>query len=126
MKDRINKDYLEAFKAKNTFKKNFLGLIKGEIETEEKRANLNVDVDAILKKMEKSLKATNDDEAQKQLVILQEYLPEMMDEITIRAVIYSYTKEGLKTIPELMGRFNKEHKGKADNKLVMEIIKENL
>lgn len=124
MKDRINKDYLEAFKAKDTFKKNFLGLIKGEIQTEEKRGNLNVDVDAILKKMEKSLKATNDSEAQKQLAILQEYLPQMMDASEIISILSIYRKEGTVTLSLLMKKFNENYKGKADNQLVMTIIKE--
>jgi uncharacterized protein YqeY len=123
MKDRINKDFLEAFKAGNKVKKDFLGLIKGEIQSEEKRGN-NVDVDAILKKMEKSLKQTNTAESLAELEILKEYLPQMMDEVTIRAVLYSYYKDGVNTLPLLMKKFNEENKGKADNQLVMTLIKE--
>ena len=124
MKERINQDYLKAFKAQDMERKNFLGLIKGEIQTEEKRGN-NVDVDAILRKMEKSLKTTNDVEAQKQLEILKEYLPEMMGEVEIRRVLLEYKNNlGATKIPDFMSNFNREYKGKADNQLVMQIIKE--
>lgn len=125
MKDRINKDYLEAFKSGDTDKKNFLGLIKGEIQTEEKRGNGEVDVMAILKKMEKSLKTTNDAEAQKQLVILQEYLPVLMSEDEIEIVLLNIRRdEGINTLPQLMSSFNRDFKGKADNQLVMKVIKQ--
>lgn len=124
MKERINKDFMSAFKSGDRDRKNFLGLIKGEIQAEEKRGNGNVDVDAILKKMEKSLKATNDEEAQKQLVILQEYLPQMMDEKTIHNIISGYKANDLNNLGQMMGVFNKEFKGKADNNLVSAVIKE--
>lgn len=126
MKDRINKEFLEAFKSKDTLRKNLLGVIKGEIQNEGLRTGKEVDVTAILKKMEKSLIQTNTVESLAELEILKDYLPVMMDGVAIGDIIYSYIQEGLNTVPLLMGRFNSEHKGKADNRLVMEIIKENL
>lgn len=124
MKELINKDFLEAFKNKNNFTKNFLGLIKGEIQTEEKRTGEEVDIMAILKKMEKSLIATNDIEAQKQLEILKKYLPTMMGAEEIENILLNYKSEGISTLPEFMSAFNRDHKGKADNKLVVTIIKQ--
>lgn len=126
MKERINKDFLEAFKNKDVLRKNLLGVIKGEIQSEEKRGDGSVDVTVILKKMEKSLRQTNTIESLAELEILKVYLPNMMDGATIGNIIYGYIQDGLLTLPELIGKFNKEYKGKADNRLVMEIIKENL
>ena len=123
MKDRINKDFLEAFKAKDMFKKNFLGLIKGEIQNEEKR-NDQVDVTSILKRMEKSLKATNDAEAQKQLIILEEYLPKQLDDLLLTKILIAYHETlGLNTMGDIMKEFNKHYKGQADGKKVSELIK---
>jgi uncharacterized protein YqeY len=124
MIEKINEDFLKAFKEKDTFKKNFLGLIKGEIQNETKRGTGEVDVMAILKKMEKSLKTTNDTEAQKQLIILQEYLPVMMDEKSIHQIISGYKHAGMDNFGAMMGLFNKNYKGKADNNLVSAIIRE--
>lgn len=126
MKDRINKDFLEAFKSKDAVRKNLLGVIKGEIQNEELRTGKAVDVTLILKKMEKSLIQTNTAESLFELEILKEYLPVMMDGVTIGNIIYAYIQEGINNIPLLMSKFNSEYKGKADNRLVMEIIKENL
>lgn len=124
MKDRINKDFMEAFKSGDKVRKNFLGLIKGEIQSEEKRGDGKVDVDAILKKMEKSLKATNDVEAQEQLIILQEYLPDMLSEIEISKNITSYIhEEGCDNLGKIMAAFNRDYKGRVDNKLVSQLAK---
>lgn len=126
MKDRINKEFLEALKNKDVVRKNLLGVIKGEIQNEELRTGKAVDITLILKKMEKSLIQTNTTESLFELEILKEYLPIMMDGATIGNIIYTYIQEGINTVPLLMSKFNSEYKGKADNRLVMEIIKENL
>ncbi len=126
MKERINKDFLEAFKNKDVLRKTLLGVIKGEIQNEELRSGKEVYVTSILKRMEKSLLQTNTPESLAELEILKDYLPAMMSAEEIASVVQSYLKEGVNTVPLLMGRFNKEYKGKADNKLVMEVIKENL
>jgi uncharacterized protein YqeY len=58
LKERIHTDFMEAFKAKDMVRKNFLGILKGEIQNEEGRGTVATDavVMSILKKMEKSLK----------------------------------------------------------------------
>ena len=62
LKEKINKDYIEAFKAKNTVAKNLLSVIKGEIQTVEKNTGVenlsDEDVNKILNKSVKSLKET--------------------------------------------------------------------
>jgi len=102
LKERINADFIESFRAKDMAKKTFLGILKGEIQNEEGRGTVTTDesVLVIVKKMEKSLKTTN--------------TPESLGEV-----------EYIKTyLPTLMGEFNKSFKGLADNKLVSEIVKE--
>jgi len=65
LKEQIQADFMTAFKAKDMDKKNFLGLIKSEIQNEFGRSGKEDDetVLGILKKMEKSLKQTNTDES---------------------------------------------------------------
>ena len=69
LKEKINADFMSAFKNKETDKKNFLGVVKGEIQNEEGRSGEMTDegVMNILRKMEKSLKQTNTPESLQEL-----------------------------------------------------------
>lgn len=125
LKERINSDFMAAFKAKEMDKKNFLGVVKGEIQLQEGRGIDSTDdnVLKVLKKLEKSLKQTNTEQSLLELTHIEDYLPKLMSEEQIRVIIVGYVSEGISNIGQMMGRFNKEHSGKADNKLVSEIIK---
>lgn len=126
LKEKINDEFMSAFKNKEMDKKNFLGVLKGEIQNEEGRGVKITDevVISILKKMEKSLTQTNTDESLKELEYIKPYLPTLMDETLIRSIINSYKNNGIDNVGKMMGEFNKEHKGKADNSLVSKIVKE--
>lgn len=126
LKEKINADFIEAFKAKNMAKKTFLGILKGEIQNEEGRGTVTTDesVLVIVKKMEKSLKTTNTPESLVELGFLESYLPTLMGEDKIREILTEYKNNGLSNVGQMMGEFNKSFKGLADNKLVSEIVKE--
>jgi uncharacterized protein YqeY len=126
LKERINADFMTAFKNKEMEKKNFLGVLKGEIQNEEGRGVSVTDevVLSILKKMEKSLTQTNTDESLKELEYIKPYLPKLMDEFSIRSIIRTFKKDGIDNVGKMMGAFNKVYKGKADNTLVSKIVKE--
>ena len=126
LKERINADFMAAFKAKEMDKKNFLGVVKGEIQNEVGRSGKDDDetVMGILKKIEKSLKQTNSAESLAELEYIKPYLPVMMDEISIRSIIRTFKKEGIDDVGKMMGAFNKVYKGKADNAVVSKIVKE--
>ena len=125
LKDKISEDFMKAFKAKDMDKRNFLGVVKGEIQLQEGRGIDSTDENVlkVLKKIEKSLKQTNTEEATKELSYIEKYLPSQMSEGKIKEIILEYTNSGMVNIGQIMGKFNKEHKGKADNKLVSEIVK---
>lgn len=126
IKDKINADFMSAFKNKEMVKKNFLGVVKGEIQNEEGRGTVATDevVIGILRKMEKSLKQTNTVESLTELEFIAPYLPQLMSEDMIRVILGGYKSDGINNIGAMMGAFNKEHKGLADNNLVSSIIKE--
>ena len=65
LKNKISKDFMDAFKAKDLKRKNFLGVIRGEIQLQEGRGVKSTDENVlqILKKMEKSLKQTDTEES---------------------------------------------------------------
>jgi uncharacterized protein YqeY len=126
LKEQIQTDFMAAFKAKDMDKKNFLGLIKGEIQNEFGRSGKEDDetVLSILKKMEKSLKQTNTDESLAELEYIKHYLPTMMGEDRIREILLTYKTNGLNNVGQMMGEFNKSFKGLADNTVVSKIVKE--
>lgn len=126
LKEKINADFITAFKAKDMDRKNFLGVVKGEIQNEEGRGKTATDdvVIAILRKMEKSLQQTNTAESLNELTYMEPYLPKLMTEDQIRPILNAYIANGLNNVGALMGAFNKDYKGLADNKLVSTILKE--
>lgn len=126
LKERINADFMSAFKNKETEKKNFLGVVKGEIQNEEGRSGSATDevVVAILRKMEKSLTQTNTPDSLKELEYIKPYLPAQMGSDRIREIVSNYKLNGLVNVGQIMGEFNKNFKGQADNKIVSEIVKE--
>jgi hypothetical protein len=139
LKERISREYLEAFKSRDSIKKNLLGVVKSEITTQEKNTvveNLaDADVIKILNKFSKNLKETieksNSEEAKSELSILENYLPKQMSESEIKSALKEIIDElgnSSSSLPfqigKLMGAFNSKYSGKADNKLVSNIIKE--
>ena len=130
IKERINADFMEAYKAKNMKKKDFLGVVKGEIQNEEGRTGTLSDTSvlAVLKKIEKSLKQTNTPESLVELEFLEPYLPTLMSEETIREKVRLIIIEsGNKNVGYLMGMFNKQNTGASfDNKVVSTVIKEEI
>lgn len=139
LKEQINADFMEAYKAKNMEKKNFLGVVKGTIQTEEGNGILATDENIVklIKKIEKNIKenmtsrkSLNLDitEQYNELSYLSPYLPQLMsaDEIRVKvkAILETATN---KNIGFVIGTFNKENTGLSfDNNEVMLIIKEEL
>ena len=126
LKERINADFMLAFKNKDMSKKNFLGVIKGEIQTEEGRTGVATDevVLGILKKMEKSLTQTNTPESLKELEYVKPYLPQLMSREQVISLIKEMINNGHDNMGKIMKQFNTEYSGKADNKIVSEVTKE--
>jgi uncharacterized protein YqeY len=128
LKERISEDFMTAFKAKDMNKKNFLGVIKGEIQNAELRGISPTDenVMGILRKMEKSLLQTNTSESLGELEYIKPYLPVMMSESLCREKVAMMIGSGLTNVGQIMGEFNKHYKGLVDNKMLSNILKEAL
>jgi uncharacterized protein YqeY len=126
LKEKINADYMSAFKAKNTVAKNLLSVIKGEIQTIEKNTGVETmsdeDVTKILNKTVKSLKETNasypSTQTAEELFIVESYLPKQMTETEITEKIQSLVSNGSSNVAEIMRAFATLP---ADRKLVASI-----
>lgn len=126
IKQQLAEAYIQAMKDKNIPKKLILGVILGEIQNQELRGIESTDenVLSVLKRMEKSLSQTNTEESLAELELIKPYLPQLMGKDIINRILSEMIENGVpKNMGELMKAFNLLYKGKADNKVVLEIIK---
>jgi uncharacterized protein YqeY len=137
IKEKVNADYIQAFKEKNTVKKNLLSVVKSEITTIEKNTSVenlsDADVIKILNKTAKSLNETikalspidgkGEDlvQACAELAIIQCYLPTLMSKEEVTAKVTELVNSGITQIGAIMKEFASLP---ADKKMVSESIKE--
>ena len=144
IKEKIQADFITAMKAKNEIAKSALSTIKAKI-TEAEKANGNKELsdDEVIKVINKAIKqreesakiyseAGRSELAAKELSelnVLMDYMPAQMTEaeieVAIREIIAGIDHGGNmnKLVGQTMGMFNKNYQGRADNKLVSEVIK---
>jgi uncharacterized protein YqeY len=129
LKEKINADFMIAFKSKNMVAKSILSVVKGEIQTVEKNIgsdNLSdVEVTKILTKTVKSLKETitltNDEKSKVELSVIEVYLPTQMSKEEVTAKVTELVNSGITQIGAIMKEFATLP---ADKKMVSESIKE--
>jgi len=137
LKEKVNADYMKAFKEKNTVKKNLLSVVKSEITTIEKNTSVDnlsdSDVTKILNKTAKSLNETikalspidgkGEDLVQAcvELAIIQCYLPTLMSKEEVTQKVNELVTSGITQIGAIMKEFATLP---ADKKMVSEVIKE--
>lgn len=134
---RIETDFLTAFKSKNMQLKNFLGTIKGEMQTLKK--NLMVDSlsdEESIKLLTKFAKNTKETisflekeqspaltTAQYELNVLESYLPKQMSEAEINQKLEQILASGITNIGQIMKEFAQLP---ADKKLVSELARKKM
>lgn len=113
LKERINADYMTAFKTKNTVAKNLLSVIKGEIQTIEKNSLTDslpdAEVTKILTKTRKSLEETRtkfpSEQITEEISIVESYLPTDMTEAEISVKVQELIEGGATSIGDIMKAF---------------------
>lgn len=129
LKEKINTDFMTAFKSKNMVAKSILSVVKGEIQTVEKNIgsdNLSdAEVTKILTKTVKSLKETitlsNDEKSKVELSVIEVYLPKQMSKEEVTSKVTELVNSGITQIGAIMKEFATLP---ADKKMVSESIKE--
>lgn len=129
LKEQISKDYMIAFKERNTVAKNLLSVVKGEIQTIEKNTSVDclsdVEVVKILNKTAKSLNEvislTGDEESKLQLKIVEAFLPTPLTREDIVIKVNELVASGITNVGGIMKEFATLH---VDRKVVSEVIKE--
>lgn len=149
LKQTIEADFITAYKAKETLKKNTLGLVKSRMSewaADKKNTGKEItEIDIIdilnseVKKRNQAIEmyVTNGSESalenaakeKEELGILKFYLPTQMTQEAIETEIVSIRKqlaEPSKLMQMVMKHFNSNYKGQFDNKQLQEILKEYL
>jgi uncharacterized protein YqeY len=125
--EKLDSDFINAFKSKQIDKKNFLGVIRGEIQTQKGKGiePTNENVIKIIKKIEKSLIEVGTEEAKLELTYLEPYLPKMLSEEETKQILMDFvTTESNKNLGTIMKYFNENYKGIVDNKIVQQLAKQ--
>ena len=145
LEKKILNDYQEALKAKDSLKSSVLSFLRAEIinvATAKKKTGLeDSEVIAVIKKQIKQRKDSIEQFSQggrlelaekekKEMEILKGYLPPELSEEEIKKVIEEVicltAASGLKDMGKVMKEVNARIAGRADGKLVSDLVKERL
>lgn len=144
MKEELLQDLKEAMKNKDTLRKDTITMLRAAILQVEKDSQKVLNDDEIcaivakeVKKRKESVKEYEDagrediaDNLKKEIEILSKYLPEQLTEEEIRKMVEDAIVESGAASPRDMGKvmsiLRPKTAGKADGKLVSDIVKEKL
>ena len=120
--DKINADFLTAFKNRDTETKDFLGVLKTELTKKDKSPEDSVVV-AIIKSMIKAAYDTNS-LSENELNVLNCYLPKQLSEFELSVIIESFVSnnEGA-NIGSIMGYLKNNYDGQYDGRMASIVVK---
>jgi len=141
LKDRVEKDYIEAMKQKDEVMVSTLRMLKSAIkntEIQKRKELVDADVTEVIQSQIKSRRDSIElykkgdrpelaDKEEKEIEILKKYLPEQMGENEIRVFVQKAIHEvgaiSAQDMGKVMGKVMPELKGKTDGSLVSKIVK---
>jgi uncharacterized protein YqeY len=137
---QLRAEKMNALRTKDALRKGIIDTTIGEIDRNPnfrpkivdgvKEAPNDKIVLETLKKMVKNLSTIDSEQSRKEVAILQEYLPTQMSEGEIETIIaeliVSTGATSGREMGKVMGAFTKDYNGKADNKVVSQIIRTQL
>ncbi|MCC3863283.1 GatB/YqeY domain-containing protein [Terrisporobacter petrolearius] len=144
LKQKLQEDLKSSMKNKDAIKKSVITLIRASIKQYEvdNRVELgdNEIVDLIAKQLkqtrdsrEEFLKAGREDlvsKAEAEIEVLKEYLPQQLSEEELNKIVISTISEvgatSMKDMKKIMTSIMPKVKGRADGKLINELVKKNL
>ena len=129
MKNKINDIIKSSIKNGDKDKLNLFRVLKGEISRLEdgKKELTDEEIVKVIQKFVKNLESIGNEQSKLEIKLLQPFLPKLMSEYeiedAIKMLIVTHNFCDMKDMGKLMGQFNKEYAGKADNKIVSRIVK---
>ena len=144
MVEQLEKDMIEAMKAKDMFRLTVIRMVKGALKQEQIDHKKEINDDLLIDVVNKQIKMRKDsitefekgnrqdlvEQTQKEIDILLKYLPEQLSteevEKIINDIFDEVKPEGMKDMGKVMGLAQAQLKGKADMKEVSTIIRNKL
>lgn len=144
LKEKLMQDFKEAMKEKNELKKNTIMMVRAAILQIEKDTQKELDDSSILEILSKEVKKRKDSledivksgredlisQVNQEIDIIKGYLPEELSEEELEKIINDIIVEVEATSMKDMGKVMQAAKvkvaGRADNKLINEIVKKKL
>ncbi len=144
LKEKLLQDFKEAMKEKNELKKNTIMMVRAAILQIEKDTQKELNDDAILEILAKEIKKRKDSledieksgredlikQVNDEMTIIKAYLPEELSleelEKIIEEVIAETGATSMKDMGKVMQAAKAKTAGRADNKVINEIVKKKL
>ena len=144
LKQKLQEDLKSSMKNKDTNKKSVITLIRASIKQYEVDNRVELGDEEITDLIAKQLKQTRDsrdefakagredlvEKADAEIEILKEYLPQQLSEEELNEIVISTISEvgatSMKDMKNIMSSIMSKVKGRADGKLINELVKKNL
>ena len=144
LKQKLQEDLKSSMKNKDTNKKSVITLIRASIKQYEVDNRFELGDEEITDLIAKQLKQTRDsrdefakagredlvEKADAEIEILKEYLPQQLSEEELNEIVISTISEvgatSMKDMKNIMSSIMPKVKGRADGKLINELVKKNL
>ena len=144
LKQKLQEDLKSSMKNKDTNKKSVITLIRASIKQYEVDNRVELGDEEITDLIAKQLKQTRDsrdefakagredlvEKADAEIEILKEYLPQQLSEEELNEIVISTISEvgatSMKDMKNIMSSIMPKVKGRADGKVINELVKENL
>ena len=144
LKQKLQEDLKSSMKNKDAIKKSVITLIRSSIKQYEVDNRVELQDDEIVDLIAKQLKQTRDSreefakagrddlvsKAEAEIEVLQEYLPQQLSEEELNEIVISTISEvgatSMKDMKKIMTSIMPKVKGRADGKLINELVKKNL
>ncbi|CCC58151.1 GatB/YqeY domain-containing protein [Caloramator australicus] len=141
LKERIQEDWKNAMKAKDSFRASVLNMAKAAILYDEKTNGKILDDEEVIAVLSREVKKRKEsleefekgnrqdlvEQVNKEIEILLEYLPQQLTEDEIAEIIRSAVDEvganSIKDMGKVMAIVAPKVKGRADGKMVSEMVK---
>ena len=144
LKETLMNDLKQAMKDKDTVRKNTVQLIRSGVLQIEKDKQITLDDEGVLDVIAKELKKRRDsmpdfeksgrqdliDQLKQEIEALLGYLPKQLTEDEVKAIVDRVVDElqatSMKDMGKVMAALAAETKGRADNKVISQYVKEKL
>ena len=144
LKQKLQEDLKSSMKNKDTVKKSVITLIRASIKQYEVDNRVELGDEEIVDLIAKQLKQTRDSreefakagredlvsKAEAEIEVLKEYLPQQLSEEELNKIVISTISEvgatSMKDMKKIMTSIMPKVKGRADGKLINELVKKNL